>query len=166
MNAFLQWLDALLTRWENEYYHRNDPVMPPEPTPIPVPVAAPKPTLVQFCTALRDYEGGPGDLNYQNNNPGNARCSSVGYLPKYGNVLCVETHSGKFAKFPTYELGWEYLQALVKEQVEKNPTWTILQFISHYSPTGDNNNPDLYAQFLAKRCGVDIAYKMINIINA
>lgn len=116
-------------------------------------------TLEDFCLAIRDNEGAPGDLNYQNNNPGNCRCSSVGYATMYGNVLCVETKSGKFAKFPTYALGWLYLNNLVKSRIHLYPNWTIYQFIADpthgWSPAADGNDPENYAQFIGKRLGVD-----------
>ena len=110
--------------------------------------------LDTFCEAIRDFEGSPGDLNYENNNPGNCRCSPVGYLAKYGNVLCVNTASGEFAKFPTYELGWEYLENLVHYRALSNPTWTFIDFFNEYAPSNDNNNPHEYAQYVATRCGV------------
>lgn len=175
LTRLVQWLDAFLTSLEEAYMHRNDPIEPVKPpqTPQDAPgttqttnsTNTPQMTLLdQFCTAIRDYEGSPGDLNYQNNNPGNCRCSSVGYLPKYGNVLCVETASGKFAKFPTYELGWEYLEALVKEKVAKNPTWTIRDFMHNYSPSSDNNDPDTYAAYIAKRLVITVDFPMSKIV--
>lgn len=120
--------------------------------------------LVTFCESIRDYEGAPGDLNYQLNNPGDCRPSSVGYLAKYGNVQIVDTdtnpaylfHKGKFAKFPTYELGWEYLLALVLGRANLHPEWTILDFFSVYSPSSDGNSTTAYAQNVATRCGVTI----------
>lgn len=103
-----------------------------------------------FCTAIRDFEGRPGDLNYRNNNPGNCRCSPVGYLPKYGNVRCVNN----FAVFPTYELGWEYLQNLVLQWASLHPNWTIIDFFTHYAPASDNNPTIAYAKNVAAKCGV------------
>lgn len=134
----------------------NGPVAPDLPATAPqTPQAAPS-LLDKFCTAIRDYEGAPGDLNYRNNNPGNCRCSSVGYLPKYGNVKCVNN----FAVFETYELGWEYLQALVKQRATEHTQWSILDFFENYSPSADGNNPTLYAMFVAKRLGVQITYTL------
>jgi len=131
----------------------NQPVVaqvksPPEAPKTPV--QAPNTTLITFCTAIRDFEGGPNNLNYKNNNPGNCRCSPVGYAPMYGEVKCVDN----FAVFPTYELGWQYLQNLVHFRAVKHPEWTIIDFFENYAPTGDNNSPQNYAIFVAKRCGV------------
>lgn len=121
-------------------------------------------SLDNFCLAIRDYEGKPGDLNYQNNNPGNCRCSPIGYLPIYGKVQCVKTASGYFAKFPTYELGWLYLHNLVKSRIAKHPTWTIKDFFTNYSPSSDGNYPVQYAAYVAKRCGVTVDYKIKNLV--
>ncbi len=125
-------------------------ITPPEP--IPSPTAHPS-KLEAFCLAIRDYEGGPGNANYTNNNPGNCRCSKVGYLPKYGKVGC---SPGGFAVFPTYELGWEYLLNLVHQRAVIHPSWTILQFFQNYSPSADKNDPTAYAKNVATRCGVGI----------
>ena len=137
----------------------------PEKQPSPAsnaPQPASEDMLTQFCTAIRDYEGKPGDLNYQLNNPGDCRPSPDGYLAKYGRVEIIDTdtdprypyHKGKFAKFPTPALGWEYLRNMVHEMAANHPTWTIEDFFAHYSPTSDGNAPRAYAQSVASRCGV------------
>lgn len=117
-----------------------------EPQPIKtVPIEA-------FCMAIRDYEGAPGDKNYRNNNPGNFRCSRVGYDPKYGVVKCDKDN---FAIFSSYQMGWLYLTNIVRIRAQIHPTWTIYDFFSNYAPTNDRNNPKLYAQFVARRLKVD-----------
>lgn len=122
----------------------------PEPVLSPTePVLTP---LDKFCTAIRDYEGVPGDRNYRNNNPGNCRCSPVGYLPKYGNVVCVN----KFAQFPSYQLGWEYLQNTVIHRAELHPDWTVYNFFQNYAPKEDGNDPLAYAVEVAKKCGIGV----------
>lgn len=134
------------------------PVSPPEtPKPSnPIPMPPKKDMLAIFCTAIRDFEGKPGDLNYKNNNPGNFRCSPVGYLPKYGNVRCVN----RFAVFPSYELGWEYLEASVMHWAALHPTWTIVDFFTHYAPPSDNNPTLTYAANIAAKCGVPVSTRL------
>lgn len=151
----------------------NPPSMPPTPTPTPIVPSEPNPALQHpatasstkltiFCTALRDYEGKPGDLNYQLNNPGDCRPSPVGYLPRYQPVEIIDTdtdprypyHVGKFAKFPSYEVGWQYLENMVQTMAENHPVWTILDFFTHFAPSGDRNDPNAYAENVAGRCGV------------
>lgn len=134
-----------------------------EPTPPVVvqPASVVKKRLEDFCTAIRDYEGAPGDRNYRNNNPGNCRFSSVGYASVYGEV---KRDKDNFAIFRDYATGWLYLRNLVLSKVAKNPTQTIAQFMSVYAPTGDNNDPALYAVFIARRLGVKTDFLMRNIV--
>ncbi len=163
---FFVWLDRFLTDLADKAWPTQPtepepvpeaPVRPVEPVPVPLPPnPSPMPTksvLETFATAQRNCEGGPGDLNYRNNNPGNYRFSPVGYLPKYGHV----TKVGGFAHFPTYELGWEYHLASIMHTAHLHPFWTIRQYVDHYAPPeDDNNNNAEYAAALAKACGVPV----------
>lgn len=115
-----------------------------------------------FCTAIQNFEGAPGDLNYLNNNPGNCRCSPVGYLAKYGRVQCING----FAKFPTFALGWEYLQNLVLHRAELHPSWTILDFFENYAPPSDNNPTSAYAENIAAHCGVPVSTTLSSLFSA
>lgn len=139
-----------------------EPMEPPKPVPETIPEPVVKQSLIiTFCTALRDFEGVPGDANYRNNNPGNCRCSPVGYAPMYGSVRC--SPSG-FAIFPTYELGWKYLRNLVLERVKKHPTWTFTDFFLNYAPPSDNNPSKEYARFVATRCAQPVDTVLSNIL--
>lgn len=111
-----------------------------------------KSKLNDFCLAIRDYEGKPGDLNYRNNNPGN-----------------IKGRDGKFLKFKTMEEGFEYLRAYVKrastgEHRAYKKGCTIAEFFKVYAPTGDNNNPDAYAKWVAKRISETVNTRVIDII--
>lgn len=153
------------------YYHKPDgeiedfpDPLPPDPptdtTPTPnvppEPISSPTDPLITFCTAIKDFEG----ANPANNNPGNCRCSPVGYLPKYGVVRC-NPHG--FAVFPTYELGWEYLQNLVLHRAQLHPEWTVLDFFNVYAPPSDSNPTEKYAKFVADRCGVSTSTTLANL---
>lgn len=111
-----------------------------------------KSKLNDFCLAIRDYEGKPGDLNYKNNNPGNIR-----------------GRNGNFLKFATMEEGFDYLKAYVKRaatgehRAYKNGC-TIAEFFKVYAPTGDNNNPDAYAKWVAKRISETVNTRVVDII--
>lgn len=153
LGALFKWADMEMPP-EVEY-----PVIPRPPVgleePLPIkPPAMPKLSVLEkFATAQRDFEGGPGDRNYKNNNPGNYRYSPVGYLAKYGHV----TKVAGFACFPTYALGWEYHLASIMHTAHLHPTWTIRQYVDHYAPPADNNNNNAqYAAALARACGVPV----------
>jgi len=129
--------------------------------------------LQKLALAIRDYEGAPGDLNYLLNNPGDCRPSPDGYLPKYEPVVIVDTdtdptypfHRGSFAKFPSCDIGWLYLNNLLENMIENHPDWTLFQLTSAYAPSTDGNDPAHYAQFLGKRLGVDYqTYQIKNIL--
>lgn len=125
------------------------PVLPQVEQPTP-PVK--KDLLTEFCLAIRDYEGKPGDLNYRNNNPGNIR-----------------SKEGPFMKFKTMDEGMAYLKEYVKRAARGEHRaykigGTIKDFFHVYAPTLDNNNPDKYAEWVAKRIGVDVNFKIIQLL--
>lgn len=157
-----KYLETWITHVMEKLYPMDAPKLPVQPTSIPQPVVYPDARIqpVQsprrleiFCNAITAYEGGPGDPNHLNNNPGDCRCSPVGYLAKYGKVGC---SPGGFAVFSSWDLGMEYLQNLVNQRATVHPEWTFLEFFQNYAPSGDKNSPDLYAAFVAKRCGVSV----------
>lgn len=146
VNAVILMKQLLLTKKDGEY------IIPPVTPPV-----SPKPPVVEskleaLCLAIRDYEGKPGDLNYKNNNPGNIRGLD-----------------GKFLKFKTMEEGMEYLRNYVRRVAQnKHKAYkkdcTLLQFFHTYAPTLDNNNPDKYAIYVAKRLGVPTNTKVKDIV--
>lgn len=155
------WLENAENKLDTDMSTDNETVVVIEPEPVSVPSVRLPSLFEEFCLAIRDYEGGPGDANYRNNNPGNFRCSPVGYLAKYGKVRCSPAH---FAIFPTYELGWEYLLNAVHHRIEAHPTWTCLDFFKHYAPSEDGNNPLKYAQYVAKRVGISINVPLSKVL--
>jgi hypothetical protein len=181
----IAWLTSFFTLMDQE----NTPPAPPTPAPAPVPAPKPVPVppapspapqglLGAFCKAIEAFEdyvppGGKyrdgrvavsGSLSWRNNNPGNCKFSSVGYAEKYG---VVRKDASGFAIFKTYDLGFLYLQNLVKSKVAKNPTWTIYDYIAlSHAPAADNNQPTIYASYIAKRLGVDMHYPMSKIISS
>lgn len=126
----------------------SNPAVNSPKTPNPAPNAKSDPLTV-FCTAIKTMEG----ANPANNNPGNCRCSPVGYLPKYGKVTC---NPHNFAVFPTYALGWDYLKNLVHYRILTHPDWTFIDFFNVYAPSSDANDPTHYANVVAKACGVPV----------
>lgn len=96
--------------------------------------------------AIFHYEGQrPGNRNYRNNNPGNLRDSSVphsmdpdGYCIfasfVAGFTAAAEDLRAKFRGTNSHGLG---------------PSSTLLDLFRVYAPSGDNNAPDTYAEFVA-----------------
>lgn len=145
-----RWLKAL-QEWLNLI---PQPIAPPQPVlPQPEPIVAPHGSyLLEWASAIRDYEGKPGDQSYRLNNPGNLR--SV---------------KGPFLKFKTWEEGWnallDYLtRAATGKHKAYKPNFTLLQFFHVYAPSADKNNPDLYAKYVAKRLGVPITRQIKTLI--
>lgn len=142
-----------------------------ESTPTP---PTPKATLENMCLEIRAHEGWilpggkdwkgkvylKGSRSYQNNNPGNTRYFTGGYLPTYGNVL---KDADGFARFRDYETGWLYLTNMVRHQIFKHPDWTLLQFFERYAPKEDANDPELYSKVVAKAMGVNNLYLLRDI---
>jgi hypothetical protein len=118
------------------------------------------PTLVRFCNAIAAYEGGPGDANHRNCNPGNARYNPSGYMPMYGEV---KKSAAGFAIFKDWNTGMLYLQNMIKGMVHAHPDRTILQFMEVYAPSSEND-PTKYAQFIARQLAVDISFPMKNLV--
>lgn len=129
-----------------------EPAYNQDPKELPMNQPDKKDNLHKFCTAIKIHEGWyEGSRSWRNNNPGNARYSSVGYLPIYGKV---GRDKNNFAIFSDYITGWLYLSNLVKDKIKKNPTWNFYQFFSNYAPDSDGNNSKQYAEVVAKKVGV------------
>ena len=93
-------------------------------------------------------------------NPGNCVYNLDGYLPKYGDVK----QNGRFAVFPTWDLGMLYLENLVKQKAFQHPTWTIYDYFAlSHAPASDGNDPLLYATTVSKEIGVTNDYLIINL---
>lgn len=128
--------------------HTGASAVPPvAQNPAPTAPITPKVPLSTFCAGIAQFEG----ANPANKNPGNCRCSPVGYLPKYGKVLC---NPKGFAVFPTITLGTLYLNEMVHHRIVLHPTWNFYDFFSNYAPSTDGNNPKHYAEWISNYCKV------------
>ena len=151
--TFLKWLSALV------FGTPTPPVKPRETaptateTPKPVPTPPPAPSrLDAFCEAIKIHEGWfPGSRSFRNNNPGNCRYSSQGYLDIYKPVL---KDPQNFAIFKNYETGWLYLKNLVRTKIQANPQQSIIVFFEMYAPAEDKNDPMSYARAVAAAVGL------------
>ena len=155
MRDFLQQLWLLLEEiFGGEKYIQDNPM--PEPTPQPV-LPPKKATIENFCLGIKQREG----ANPANNNPGNVKYYTGGYLSIYGKV---GKSKGGFAMFKDYATGWLYLRNLVKSKIKKHPDWNFYDFFNNYAPREDDNEPTGYAEQVAKRCGVKASDKVSLIL--
>ena len=115
-----------------------------------------------MALAIKEYEGWtPVSRSFRNNNAGNCRYSSVGYLPIYEPV---GKDSNNFAIFKNYDTGFLYLCNLLRYKIEANPNQTLLQFMEVYAPVTDGNDPVKYAAFIGRRLGISVDYQVKNLI--
>ncbi len=139
----------------------SEPVLPSMPDPRPI--EKPRENkLDSFCLAIQSFEGYyPGSRSFVNRNPGNIRF--IGQKSAIG-----QDHSG-FCIFPTYEIGFQALKDLViaaysgKSKVY-SPDMTLIAFFSKYAPTSDNNDPNAYANFVAKKIEEPVTFQIKNLI--
>lgn len=136
----------------------KDAIQPEPPKPEEV-----KNHLILLCEAIKEYEGWfAGSRSFRNNNPGNCKFSSVGYLPKYGLVKRDEKN---FAIFPSYEIGWEYLKNLIISKAQKKPDQSLVNFFKEYAPAEDDNDPTRYASWVGRKMGVNpFTFQLKNLI--
>lgn len=122
-----------------------------------------------FCHAIQTREGfyAPGE-NPQyphgtpawiNNNPGD--------LVFAGQVNAIA--NGRFAKFRTYQDGYNALKNLVisactGQSKYYNSDGNFYSFFGVYAPSSDNNDPKSYAEQVAKALGIDPMTQIKNIL--
>ena len=120
------------------------PPVAPQPQPEPVKISK----LIDWAKSIETYEGAKKSWH----NPG-----------------AIRSKNGKFLIFKTYEAGWNYLldyltRAATGRHKAYRPEFTLHQFFNVYAPASDNNNPNAYASFVAKRIGVTIDEKIKNLV--
>ncbi len=92
----------------------------------------------------------PGSRSYRNCNPGNLRYSPIQQ----------STDADGYACFTRFAYGWAALLADITgkatghTRTSLGPESTIYEFFTVYAPSGDNNHPVRYAEFVADRIGV------------
>lgn len=123
------------------------------------PITETKTMLEKWADAIKEYEGWfEGSRSQRNNNPGNLRWSPF-----------MVGKEGGFAKFATFSDGYKALLHQLriatngKSRVYR-PEMTLLEFFSTYAPASDSNHPRAYAEFVARKLGVNTDTK-INTLN-
>jgi len=105
--------------------------------------------LDQWCQAIKVMEGGKPERN----NPGNLEFRNQPFA-------ILDPVSKRFAKFDTYEHGYEALKSLITRACmgkikAYNPNGNLYDFYAVYAPDSDGNDSRKYAEFVAKRMKVD-----------
>jgi len=99
-----------------------------------------------------------GSLAYQNNNPGNLR-----YAGQPGAVQACTQNNGCFAKFPTYDAGYQALENQIQIQAAQGQT--LSQFINQYAPPADKNNTSAYLSTLVAATGASADTPLTDVIS-
>lgn len=126
------------------------------PTPMPT---TPHLMLMKWCAAAQSYEGwtiDPPSRSYRNNNPGNLE-----FHDQPNAVLETGHAPNRFAHFNTYTDGLQalynlFLHACTGQSHTYHPTMTLVDFYNVYAPSGDGNNVNEYASFIAKELGITV----------
>jgi peptidoglycan hydrolase-like protein with peptidoglycan-binding domain len=118
--------------------------------------------LDAWALAIQEFEGFfPGSRSYRNNNPGNIKYVGQSNVGKDDKGFCI---------FPDYATGLAALKALLKRAASGgskyyNANGSLYDFYNVYAPSSDNNHPNLYAEYVAKRIGVDPDTIISTLIN-
>lgn len=103
--------------------------------------------IMPLMQAIAQMEGfnKAGTISAVNKNPGNLRAGK----------RAIAKDSRGYAVYHTVEDGWADLSDLLAYYGRHG--FTLLAMMEKYAPTADKNNPNAYAQFIAKRlnCGLD-----------
>lgn len=103
--------------------------------------------LEALADAIMAFEGWhPGDRPYRNRNPGDLRSSP------YQN----EKDQGGYVVFTRFALGYEallrdlYDKCVGKTVTSLGRTSTLYDLVNVWAPTSDHNDPNRYAEFVAR----------------
>lgn len=120
-----------------------------------------KSKLDLWAQAVQKFEGwSPSTLSFKNNNPGN--------LKFIGQSSALGADSRGFAVFRDYEAGLEALKAQLRHCATKStyykPDGDLNAWAAVYAPASDNNQPTIYAKFVADYIGVPISTKIKDLL--
>ncbi len=110
--------------------------------------------IIKWAEAIKQHEGFyVGSRSYRNNNPANMR-----YTNYTASLGAIGQDKDNFCIFKSYDAGFKALVQFLTDAKNNvlipykgNPT--LLRFFEIYAPSFDNNNPQQYAQAVAKYIG-------------
>ena len=116
-----------------------------------------------WCEAIKTHEGWfPGSRSYVNRNPGNIKF--------VGQKKAVGKDGGGFCIFATYADGYQELKDMLvraatpPDSATYQANMSLQDFFRRYAPAGDNNDPDRYAEAVAKKLGVGVGVPISSLI--
>lgn len=129
-------------------------------------------TLTLWAKAMQTFEGyyAPctkypfGTSSYRNNNPGNLR---PGQFTKPFNYIKVS--AGNFCVWKTYDDGFNALKGFLKNAASNvyityyHSDMSLYEFFQVFAPSSENQ-PNIYANFVAAKLGVPITTKISTLI--
>jgi hypothetical protein len=120
--------------------------------------------LDKMADAIQRFEGWQvGSRSYRNNNPGNIRGSGVQWQGEVGR------DAQGFVIFDTYENGRRALMILLRNAATGqsgiySPSDSLYSFFSKYAPSQDNNEPAVYAKYVAEQIGVTVDTQISQLV--
>ncbi len=114
------------------------------------------PQLYRLAAAIKRYEGWkPGSRSWRNRNPGNLRSSPYEVMKVDGFSSFSSDHQGMVA------LMWDlYAKCNGRTSTRLGPKSTLEDLFAIYAPSGDDNNPDEYAEAVAGELGISVLTKL------
>lgn len=95
-----------------------------------------------LALAIQTAEGWyPGSRSYRDNNPGNLRYA--------GQYQSIGADDAGFAIFPNYDAGFQALIAQIQLDAQRNPNWTLADFVANYAPPSENNDQSYLQNILS-----------------
>lgn len=166
INLMRQLIDMIIKQKKDP---ESLPAMPSQTPTTPPEASKPVNRINDIGLAIKAYEGwiSPcetfpfGSRSFRNKNPGNIKFTS--YSKYY--LKAIGKDKNNFCIFETEGKGFWALCELLKDAftgqlAAYRNCKTLKEFFSVYAPANDNNYPDKYAKYVAKRTGIDVNFPL------
>ncbi len=117
--------------------------------------------LSVFDTKGNKFKFSGGTISWRNNNPGN-----IVYGPFAAENGAINHDYKRFSVFPTYEDGQKAQKKLLFDPSSVYYKLSIVDAIRRYAPASDGNNPKEYANFVARKVGIERTTPLYKLTDA
>jgi len=127
--------------------------------------------MADAISEMEGFKSGKSRVAVEQANPGNIRAWRTAqgemYPRRRGYVDFVRFCGGDYEK--GLAEGWRVLKVLIERYLEgrytnkKSPTFR--EMFHAYAPKSDNNNPDGYAEFVARKFGVTADTRIVDLLD-